>query len=701
MNFRRRVWTVYRKELTDILRDRRTLTAMVLVPIVLYPLLMIGSIQAVTYQAEALQEDRVVIGVVGEAQQDVLVGIIMEDAGELARRQVEMERNPVQPPRPSIALDKANLRNFDSLDSLQEAIRQRQVHVGVTFAADALIDRYDVQNAVVIHQDKEEVRSATAGARIADLFARVNKRTQERRLIREGLPAQLAEPFLLSRIDLSAPPSVLGQILPLVLVLMTITGAIYPAIDLTAGERERGTLESLMVTPVPVLDLIVGKFLVVTTIAILGAALNLASVSATVYFGGFQKIIATAEGSVPLAKMFFILLALIPFAVLMSAIMIAVCSFARTFKEAQNYVTPVIFAVLIPGGFAALPATRLEGIMLVMPVGNMVLLARDVLLGAVVPLGHVALVLFSTTLYAAAAVALAAGLFGQEAVLFADVGSLRTLLGRRFRKPAPRPSVSTSLMIVALLFPVWFFVQGALSPREGESMAGQLIGTGLYMPLLFVLLPLGLAAYSRLDFRGTFAWRAPAIRHWIAALLLGVSAWVPAYELNVLQQSVLPIPAPILEGLVKLQEAIRELPPRDGLLYLAVIPAVCEELLFRGVLLSGLAARVRPLGAVLASAAIFGVYHFVAVKFVPTFALGILLGYLCLRSGSVLPGMLVHALHNGLSITTVYWPWQENLGVVDGGTSSHLPPLPLIGGLMLFVAGIAMVGPPPRSRVTV
>ena len=117
---------------------------------------------------------------------------------------------------------------------------------------------------------------------------------------------------------------------------MTITGAIYPAIDLTAGERERGTLESLMSTPVNVLDLVVGKFLVVTTVAIMGATLNLASVTATVYFGGFDRVIATTGGALPIGTMVLILLCLIPFAVLMSAIMIAVCSFARTFKEAQN-----------------------------------------------------------------------------------------------------------------------------------------------------------------------------------------------------------------------------------------------------------------------------------------------------------------------------------------------------------------------------
>jgi len=693
MTFRRRVWTVYRKELIDILRDRRTLIAMIVVPILLYPLLMIGSLQAVTYQAGTLQEDKIVIGVVGAQQQISLAKLIMDDAKDLERRRAALETESDEAPALPSALDKADLRLVESLEALQESIRSRQIHVGVIFANEALIDRYDIQNLINLHLDREEIRSATAAHRLSEMIARINKRTQEVRLRREGLPPQLAEPFVVSTVDLSAPPSILGQILPLILVLMTITGAIYPAIDLTAGERERGTLESLMVTPVSVFELIVGKFLVVTTIAIVGAALNLASVSATVYYGGFQKVIATAGGSVPLGKMLFILAALIPFAVLMSAIMIAVCSFARTFKEAQNYVTPVIFAVLIPGGFAALPATRLEGIMLVMPVGNMVLLARDVLMGAMVPLGHVALVLFSTILYAAAAVAIAANLFGQEAVLFADVGSLRTVLSRRFRRPAPRPSVSLSLMLVALLFPIWFFIQSALAPRENESMVAQLVGTGIWMPLLFVLAPLMILAYCKVDPRGSFSLHWPSGRYWLAAVLLGVSAWVPAYELNALQQSVLPLPPPVLDALARLHESVKQLRPQEGLLYLALIPAICEELLFRGILLSGLAAGARPAAAIIASAAIFGVYHFVAFKFVPTFALGLLLGYLCWQSRSILPGMLVHALHNGASIASVYWPWQKTIGIGEEA-AGHLPFYPLMIGFAVFFCGLWLASKP-------
>jgi ABC-2 type transport system permease protein/sodium transport system permease protein len=689
MTFHQRIRTVYRKELLDILRDRRTLIAMIVVPIVLYPLLMVGSIQAVSYQAESLEDEKIVLGVVGATHKSMLADVVVEDAKAIARAHAELDPASEEPRKLPKPLDKARVVEFANETDLREAVRSRHVHVGVSFREDRLMDdALDAQNHLQLFCDQAEFRSESVAKQLREVFDRVADGIRQNRIRRLELPKEVFEPFVVDVVNLSAPSSILGQILPLILVLMTITGAIYPAIDLTAGERERGTLETLMVCPVPVLDLIVGKFLVVTTVAILGAALNLASVSATVYFGGFQKVVATVEGGVPIGKMAFILLALIPFAVLMSAIMIAVCSFARTFKEAQNYVTPVIFAVLIPGGFAALPTARLEGIMLVMPVGNMVLLARDVLLGAVVPTGHVALVLLSTSLYAAAAVAVAANLFGQEAVLFSDVGSLKTLLSRRFRRPAPRPSVSMALFLVAMLFPAWFFLQSFLSPGPNESATQLLRGTTVAMPVFFVLIPAVLLGYLRVDLAESFALRLPRTRFLAAAILTGATGWVLAHELTVFQYAVLPLPPAVMESLAKVEQALTELTPAEAVLYLAVIPAVCEELLFRGMLLSGLSTATRTAAAIVASAAIFGVFHFVAFKFVTTFALGLLLAFLCRQSGSILPGMVLHFLHNGLSVSMIYWPWRAWLGLDDLKEFTHLPINVLLLGALIFTGGV-------------
>lgn len=684
MSFTRRVRTIYRKELIDILRDRRTLIAMIVVPIVLYPLLMLGSIQAVSYQADQLQQDQVVLGVISEVQKEMLVTLIRHDAAGLQREQPEDGApEPINGPEP---------RLYDSADQLQRGIRDREIHAGVVFGADQLVDDHGAQNKIEIFADKEEVRSAMTSRRLELMLERIKDRKEQSRLADRGLPANFVRPFAITFIDLSSPPSILGQALPLILVLMTITGAIYPAIDLTAGERERNTLESVMVCPVPVIDLIVGKFLVVTTIAIMGAALNLASVSATVYFGGFQKVISQTGGKMPIGTMLIVLLCLVPFTVLVSAIMIAVCSFARTFKEAQNYVTPVILAVLIPGGVAALPATRLEGIMLVMPVGNMVLLSRELLLGADVPLAKIAMVLLATALYASAAVAIAANLFGQESVLFTDVGPLRTALSRRFVKPRDTASLPMALLTTALLFPAWFFMQATLSSATSAAGVWQIYGTAITMPLFFVAIPIAILFWWKVRLGPAMRLRRPSARFLLAALLIGGAAWVPLHELNVMQQAILPIPAAMLADLKRLEETIRALPPLEGILALAVVPALCEELLFRGMLFGGLLTKASPRAAIIFSAVIFGVFHFVAFRFVPTVAMGLVLAWLCWRSRSIFAPMLVHALHNGLLVSATWWDWQSPLGIDKVDAQAHLPPMVLVVGGTLFAVGLLLVG---------
>jgi ABC-2 type transport system permease protein/sodium transport system permease protein len=275
-----------------------------------------------------------------------------------------------------------------------------------------------------------------------------------------------------------------------------------------------------------------------------------------------------------------------------------------------------------------------------------------------------------------------------------------------------------SLLITALLFPIWYFIQAGLSAKSQESAVVQILGTGMLMPLLFVLFPVGVLVYFKIGLKESLAWQWTEARFFLAALLVGASAWVATFELNVWQQFVFPLPPSMLEGLKRLEESVKQMPPSDALFYLALIPALCEELMFRGVLLRGLTLDARrgfaagalhpnaersaacqghPIRAVLASAAIFGVYHFAAFRFAPTFALGIVLGYLCWKSRSIFPGIILHTLHNATSLSMLYWPWPKALGIAEDTASQHLPLRIVIPGILVFLAGILLIAL-PRKR---
>jgi ABC-2 type transport system permease protein/sodium transport system permease protein len=215
---------------------------------------------------------------------------------------------------------------------------------------------------------------------------------------------------------------------PLALILMTIAGAVYPAIDLTAGERERGTLEILVAAPVPRLALLLAKYVAVLTVAMLTATVNLIAMSVTALGTGLGPVIFGEQGlTLSLVVGAFLLLAL--FASFFSSVLLALASVARSFKEAQAYLIPLMLVSLVPGLLALLPGLKLEGTLTVAPLLNIVLLGRDLLEGQA-HLTAAAVVVVSTFLYALAALALAARIFGAEAVLYSESGGWLSLFRR-------------------------------------------------------------------------------------------------------------------------------------------------------------------------------------------------------------------------------------------------------------------------------
>lgn len=683
---RTRVAAIYRKELVDILRDRRTLMAMILVPVVLYPLLMLGFLRAAESEQVKLQAERFVVEFDGE--NDVAqFGRILQAVGQNAR--------------PGDDVPKFEAR----VGSTAPTSLGEQVQARMQLVVDEPPLPLPPRVQATITYNEVNVRSRTAMeqlTRVLEDFRTIVTRESVRGILARSRTLRGADVNLvLQPVEIKTVSAAserqrggwaLGQIVPIILVLMTITGAVYPAIDLTAGERERGTLETLMATPVPPLHLIVGKFLVVATVSLMAALLNVASVGATMHFGGLTRAISSEMPvEFPLGVLPIMLLCMVPFAILFSAILVAVCSFARTFKEAQNYVMPVIILAMVPGIAVTLPTVQLRGIMLVMPVGNMVLLARE-LFQQTYQWMQVAVVLTSTTLYAAAAVAVAARLFGQEAVMFADSRSYRMLLSRRYFEPADTPTASQSLLLAALLFPASFYAQslvvGASIDRFIRTMS--LLAVVQFLGL-FVVLPLLVCWYLRINPVRTFRLKLPPVRAWAGALLVGLSSWAIAQELFALQCRVIRPSQALLEFSRQIESQLASAPLWAVVLLLAVIPGITEEFLFRGFVLSGVSHGLRKWPAILAVATVFGVFHFVVDRIPVSAMMGVVLGYICWQSRSILPGMLAHAMHNAMALLLPQVPVVHRwLGEPAADASpGRLLPLRVFGpALGLFVVGL-------------
>lgn len=721
-----RINTIWRKELVDTLRDRRTLIAMVLVPMVLYPALMLGSMQALEVQVSSLQTEQYDLAVPDESTSAWLHRLIDSDAARHEAAQSSFDAaqlNEQHPPTTQhVGETESNPGRRGAMQGAKsgahenppkyriliyadivDAITRGKAHAGVAVNGPPPGPDADGSVPVVIAYDEAQIRSEIAAAGVRGVLERARDFMLARRLARQQLDATFVEPLNIQQRNVANAErmagSVLGQIVPLILIMMTITGAIYPAIDLTAGERERGTLETLMAAPVPTVDLIAGKFVVVTFIGMLSAILNLLSIGGTIYLGGVGSILTQgAKLILPVHVLPLVLAMLLPLAVMFSAILLAVCSFARSFKEAQNYVVPVIMAAMIPGVVGILPGTRLEGPIVIMPVANVVVLTRELFLGEF-DVGNILWVTLSTSLYAVAAIAVAAKLFGQEAVLFVDSGSVKTIFQRRHFKPRDTASAATALLALTIAYTLNFYIQNSIAQAfasPGEPHATNFVGAVmLTLVLILGVAPYAAAVYLRLRPTTTFQLSPPKPQAWIAGLLFGCSTWVLARAWFAWQQTWFKMD-PGMEQAMQQQQAFMFAVPLPLLLTaFALTPAICEELFFRGFVLSGLRGGVGPAAAAIVVALAFGLYHYSAHRMAVTTALGLLLCVLAMQYRSIWPGVLAHLMHNGISVLSAreegFKTWLAGLGLTD----EAVPPAWLMGaaGCTLLALMICAVAP--------
>ncbi|HKB41134.1 MAG TPA: ABC transporter permease subunit, partial [Gemmataceae bacterium] len=537
-----RMGRLVRKEVSTILRDRRTIITLVLMPLLLYPLLTIAFRQFLL--ASSLQEAKEPDYRIGfrskheelSRAERAFIEQLLQGQAELARREQrsaaarESASRRAQESRPRAERQARPAPGFKqaSAEDLEGALLANQIDLGVRVVEvppreGTNFDRYYVCTLLYLegsprsHEAREHVERCLAAANNPSALRRLASRPVPR-----TFPVQLVDPVSEAVVETKPKETIpLSALVPLILILMTITGAVYPAIDLTAGERERGTLEILVAAPIPRLGLLFAKYLSVVTVAVLTAVVNLTTMTITLLVSGMGALVFP-EGmrAVTVLQVFLLLLL---FAAFFSAVLLAVTSFARSFKEAQAYLIPLMLVSLTPGMLSLMPGLKLEGPMRVVPLLNIVLLTRDIFAGEATAAGA-ALVVLSTLVYAAAAIALAARIFGAEAVLYNEQGSWSDL----FRRPVRERSIATvssALFCLALMFPSLFVFFGMLAHYGNIPPGWQLALKALASLVLFGGFPLVSAWLRRVRLGTAFRVERMGLRAWGAAVLFGLSLW--------------------------------------------------------------------------------------------------------------------------------------------------------------------------------
>jgi putative heme-binding domain-containing protein len=316
---------------------------------------------------------------------------------------------------------------------------------------------------------------------------------------------------------------------------------------------------------------------------------------------------------------------------------------------------------LTPGALALMPDLKSELWLSLVPMVNLVVLSRDVMLGeASADFAWLAVV--STLLYAAAALGVAARVFGSDAVLYGSQGSWRELWQGRPHRPVPTPAFS--LLLLAMMFPTQFVILGIMGRLQGSATALTMIGAmSGFTALLFLVLPLIAVVGRGYQVAPSFALRRPTLQASLAGFCLGIGLWplvgLSLWGLGQLRAWLVGAQAEdwsdqVVRLAYQQLSGWSEVPLWVLVVALAIVPAVCEELFFRGVLLQSLRQKNSDLFAILASGLAFGLFHFIVessvapLRFVVTASLGAVLGWVCVRSGSVWPSVLLHSLNNGI-----------------------------------------------------
>lgn len=398
----RDVMLVYRKEMVDSLRDRRTLMSMIVVPVLVIPALMFGlGALSVKFVTKAQQESARV----------VLLGA--ERSPELAEKLRGVERFEfVDPP-----------------EDLRSAIADRQVRAAVEIpeSFDEKIAAGFAPELVILYHEGE-VKSEAAVRDVRKVAEEYRQGLVAERLESAGLETAVLTPFQVRTENVASKEQVtgrsLGGIVPYLIILMCLTGAMYPAIDLTAGEKERGTIETILVSSISRLDLVLGKFFTVLTASVATAVLSLASlaVTAMVIMPRLAEGNPTGEQlteliSVSPVGLLGMIVLLVPLTVLFSSVLLSIALFAKSFKEAQSYLQPLMIAAIVPAVMAMIPGLELDRALALVPVVGTSLAGKELLAGNF-QWDLLGIIFASTSVYALLALVFAVGQFNREEVLF-------------------------------------------------------------------------------------------------------------------------------------------------------------------------------------------------------------------------------------------------------------------------------------------
>ena len=392
------ILSIFKKELIDVLRDRRTLFFMVVIPVVVMPLLIFISLKFQEYQNKKSEEKILNIALVNESGDTKIRDYILNQKG-------------------------VNLIEDIDADSLEAGIKSDSLQGGLYIGRNFLDDISTNQmGAIEIYYKSSDLMSK-AKRRINNALEQYKNEIVTDRLSQYNLGQDLLEPIEIINRDMSTKKETVGKLvgglIPYMLVMFIFLGAMYPAIDLGAGEKERGSLETLLSSPATKFEITMGKLMVVSLTGLASGLISVIGISFPMYFIDNipEQIKSTVLEIISPFMIISVIFLMIPIAIFFASMLLSISFYARSFKEAQSLMGPLNIAIIIPLMLTLGPGFEIDHVTALIPLVNVGLLTKEILAGSLEPIYFIE-TLSSLLFFAAIGIRFSVYWFNKENTIF-------------------------------------------------------------------------------------------------------------------------------------------------------------------------------------------------------------------------------------------------------------------------------------------
>ncbi|MFT7343528.1 MAG: sodium transport system permease protein [Lentimonas sp.] len=359
---------IFLKELKDTLRDKRTLLMMIVIPVLVFPIIL-NLVMGISSKFEKEAAEKVLrIGFVGDSNTTIINGFTLMPE----------------------ELGKHDLIPYADAASMLADLRSDSLQLGLFIPNDFAAQEMKLKTADFdVFYNAADLGISDRAEKYIDFIEAKAKKERYKKL---EIDTEKVTPFKANYTNLASSKEMIGKlaggILPYLFIAFGFIGCMYPAIDLFTGEKERGTIETLLTTPVARWQLLFGKMgvvvlsgLVAATCALIGLYLSIEVFQLV----DNEQILAVVRSILSLGFILMLFLLLLPLTIFFAGVMVPIAIYAKSFKEAQSIITPLNIVMLLPAMVGLFPGIELNAVTACIPVVNVVLSTKELIAGTLEP----------------------------------------------------------------------------------------------------------------------------------------------------------------------------------------------------------------------------------------------------------------------------------------------------------------------------